>query len=92
MKRIKSINDLDEWHRSIGFNQLQAFLSNIYNSVKGKSLSEIPMAAESIDRELWSILDRIDAEVDEIEALPIDSRYGNKAFRTLHSKIEIIAA
>lgn len=94
MKRIKCEADLEIWYKSPAFKSLETFLTNIFSSVKGLKLSEIPAEPTEIDEIIWKLLDKVSEACEEVyehEHGAGDNRYGNKSFRILMEKIEEIA-
>jgi serine/threonine-protein phosphatase 2A activator len=90
MKLIKAIEDVDLWLQSPAFFELQIFLSKLFSSIKGRTLTEIEGFEPSmpdIYGKLLKLLQGIDQLVNEIELIPSDQRYGNKAFRTLITRV-----
>ena len=88
-KRIRTKEDCDRWLKSESYTQLTALLSNLNDAVKGMTVAEGKAQPKS------SILEGMEAALEElystIDDIPLQDltqqRYGNKAFRTWHTRM-----
>ena len=85
--RVKDVADMNKWMKSQAYNDYLGFISSLSQAVKGKSLSSECVVSATCDK-LLELLDTLSMIIDETPPVDQPQRFGNKAFRTWHSRLE----
>ena len=94
-KKIRCTADVEAWQNSTTFANLITFLTGLNDSVKGKSLTQGRAEASggAAVQALLAVLAELRSWIAEIPLEDLHSqRYGNKAFRTWHTRVAEKAA
>jgi serine/threonine-protein phosphatase 2A activator len=83
---VKDEIDLKQWLESVAHKRLIDFLEGCNNEIKGKRISQAPVASPQIER-LLAMLDALTALLAEHPPIEQPQRFGNKAFRAYHAAL-----
>ncbi|KRZ10465.1 Serine/threonine-protein phosphatase 2A activator [Trichinella zimbabwensis] len=86
-RKILSPNDMHLWLDSQAYVDYMRFVRELNSSVKGLLMSDCPPANENV-KAILEIMKILHTWIDEIPLAPETARFGNKAFRVWHTRLE----
>ncbi|CAA7265754.1 unnamed protein product [Cyclocybe aegerita] len=86
--KIRSESDLDYWKTTRSYADYLLFLRRLNESVVGFSLPWNPTRHTESGEKMMSLLDQLDAWIEDIPPLKTPQRFGNLAFRTWGQRLE----
>ncbi|KRY49481.1 Serine/threonine-protein phosphatase 2A activator [Trichinella britovi] len=86
-RRVISPNDMHLWLDSQAYVDYMRFVRELNCSVKGLLMSDCPPANENV-KGILEVMKILHSWIDEIPLAPETARFGNKAFRIWHSRLE----
>lgn len=88
-KCIISVEDVEKFKKMRTFVNFMTFIQELQKSVESKPASITPQSPKF--KELAACLDKLEKLIDEVPPLQQKMRYGNKAFRTWHEKVQPVS-
>jgi len=90
-KCVKAAQDILVWEKSDAYQEYIGFIFAVGDSIKGKKIRDISI--EDVQNRvvitgLLGLLDELDKWIDEIPPVEQQQRFGNKAFKDWHSRLE----
>lgn len=85
-KRIISVEDVETFKKTKIFFQFMTFIQELQKSVESKPISTTPINPKFKD--IIACLENLENLISEIPPLQQQMRYGNKAFRTWHERVQ----
>ena len=90
-KCVKNMEDVSIWEKSEAYQEYLGFIFVIGDSIKGKKIRDLNV--EELDKEgvvvgILNVLGELDKWISEIPAVEQQQRFGNKAFREWHNRLE----
>lgn len=86
-KKIRIPADMQKWTKSMAYNDYLGFIMSLNKAVKGKKCSDNYPVSQNVEK-LSELLNTLSTWVDEIQPIEQPQRFGNKAFREWHSRLE----
>lgn len=86
MKKIKTDLDMQVFHRGPGYRLLLSYIEKFCLLIKGDIAEHVELPDDIM--RCFEVLLKIEQRVNTVEPVEQPMRFGNKAFRTLHSWIE----
>ncbi|KRX71104.1 Serine/threonine-protein phosphatase 2A activator, partial [Trichinella sp. T6] len=86
-RKVISPNDMHLWLDSQAYVDYMRFVRELNCSVKGLLMSDCPPANENV-KGILEVMKILHSWIDEIPLAPETARFGNKAFRIWHSRLE----
>jgi len=86
VKLIKSERDIAVWRRSPTYLYLMNFIRKANDSIKGLQVSSTILLSPCVQKAM-DLLQTLSNWVDEIPPIQQPMRYGNKAYRSWHTKV-----
>lgn len=88
-KCIISVEDVEKFKKMRTFVNFMTFIQELQKSVESKPVS---LTAQSPKfKDLAGCLEKLEKMIDEVPPLQQKMRYGNKAFRTWHEKVQPVS-
>ncbi|KAJ7167692.1 hypothetical protein C8R46DRAFT_255230 [Mycena filopes] len=86
--KIQTEEDVETWQRSRSYQDYAIFLRRLNESVVGSDIPATEPSSSEAVGQIMSLLDALDAWIDEIPAQVSPQRYGNLAFRVWGKRLE----
>jgi len=90
-KCVKNVQDITVWEKSEAYQEYLGFIFAIGDAIKGKKIRDVKISDisnDSVVKGLIKILDVLDSWINEIPPVEQQQRFGNKAFRDWHIRLE----
>ena len=86
-RQIKTHDDLERWKVSKGYHHILGFVLACNDAVNGLKVSDAPAEHSPAIESILSMLETMNAWMDEIPPISQPMRFGNKAFRTWYERL-----
>ncbi|KAK3783629.1 hypothetical protein RRG08_063029 [Elysia crispata] len=86
-KQLKSPADMPQWISSKAYSNIVGFILTLNEAVKNKKISDEYPVSQEIEK-MVGLLETIDGWIAETPPIDQPQRFGNKAFRTIYSRLK----
>jgi len=90
-KCVKNMQDISLWENSEAYQEYLGFIFAIGDAIKGKKIRDVKVSEiseDSLVKGMLKVLEILDSWIDEIPLAEQQQRFGNKAFRDWHLRLE----